>query len=35
VLVDFYSTLNRWDNHSCQLLNEHETSEVRQAEIDS
>jgi hypothetical protein len=33
VLVDFYCTLNRWDNLFCQLLNVHVSNGVRQAEI--
>jgi hypothetical protein len=33
VLIDFYYTLNMWDNHFCRLLNDHETNGVRQTEI--
>jgi len=33
VLVNFYCTLNRCDNNFFQLLNESETSGVRQTEI--
>lgn len=33
MLVELYCTLNRWDNHFCQLLNVHALNGVRQTEI--
>jgi hypothetical protein len=33
LLADSHSILNRWKNHSCQLLNVHGVNDVRQTEI--
>ena len=33
LLADSHSILNRWKNHSCQLLNVHEFKHIRQTEI--
>jgi glutamate synthase domain-containing protein 1 len=35
MLADSHSILNRWKNHSCQLLNAHEFKHIRQTEIDT
>jgi hypothetical protein len=33
VLADFYSTLNRWKNFFCQILNVNVVNDIRQTEM--